>query len=181
MKNILIIFAHPAPNKSGLNRHLAAEAAKLKNVEVRELYELYPNLHIDVRAEQEALRRADVLVFQFPVQWFSSPAILKEWQDSVLTNGFAYGDGERALRDKEFLLAVSTGGSPESYQTKGRHGAPLSQYLAPFEQTARFCDMKIIDPFTVQNAGDLTPDLLQRTVQNYTDVLIQLGKYHYGS
>lgn len=175
MKNILIVYAHPSPNRSGLNKHLFERAGEFSHVETRDLYELYPNLHINVQEEQDALRRADVLIFQFPIYWFSSPSILKEWQDTVLTSGFAYGEGEKALDDKHFMLAVSTGGSPASYCQLGRHGAGLDTYLAPFEQTARFCGMKLLDPFVVQNARGLTEGMLQKTIGEFADLLTELG------
>lgn len=160
---------------------MIAAAEELAHVETRDLYELYPNLHIDVQDEQRALRRADVVVFQFPIYWFSSPAILKEWQDVVLTREFAYGDGEKALNDKLFMLAVSTGGTLQSYSAEGRHGAELAGYLAPFEQTARFCGMKPVEPFVVQNAGELSSVQLEQTVQDYSSKLVTLGKRTYGS
>jgi len=175
MKSVLVIYAHPSPNKSGLHKYLFEAAGTLSHVVRRDLYELYPNLHIDIDAEQDALRAADTLVFQFPVHWFSSPAILKEWQDTVLSNGFAYGTGENVLAGKHFMLAVSTGGSAASYSQLGRHGSGLENYLKPFEQTARFCGMKPLDNFIVQSAGDLTQRALEQTVQDYCGRLNKLG------
>jgi len=180
MKNILVLYAHPSPSRSRLNRHLFAGATAMDHVEGRDLYELYPNLHIDVKAEQEALRRADIVIFQFPIFWFSSPAILKEWQDSVLTSGFAYDDGERVLEGKLFLVAATAGGSELSYSENGRHGAPIETYLAPFEQTARFCGMKVLDPFIVQGASDLDTEYRVQMMDQYSFRLIGLGKGHSG-
>ncbi len=48
----------------------------------------------DIAAEQEKLRWADTVIFQFPLWWFSMPAIMKGWFDRVYANGFAYGVGE---------------------------------------------------------------------------------------
>jgi len=176
VKNILVIYAHPSPKRSGLNQHLFAAAGALTHVETRDLYELYPNLHIDVRAEQDALRQADAVIFQFPIYWFSSPAILKEWQDTVLTSSFAYGGKENALDGKLFMLAVSTGGAPSSYSQRGRHGAGIANYLAPFEQTARFCGMKLLDSIIVQNVGSLTPSDLEHAEQTYLARLNKIGE-----
>src|SRR5512138_237891 len=49
----------------------------------------------DIAREQDRLRRADLLVLQFPVWWGAPPAILKGWFDRVLAYGFAYVDGRR--------------------------------------------------------------------------------------
>ena len=176
MKPIVIIFAHPSPKRSKLNLPLIRAARSLDHVEVRDLYELYPNLHIDAQAEQDVVRQAKAIVFQFPIHWFSAPAILKEWQDTVLTSSFAYGIGERALEGKCFMLVASSGGSASSYSQRGRHGASLASYLAPFEQTARFCGMKPQENFIVQNAGDLAQYDLVQLKQAYKDRLTFLGK-----
>jgi len=46
-----------------------------------------------------------MIVFHHPFYWYSSPAILKEWQDLVLEYGFAYGHEGTALRGKKSLSA----------------------------------------------------------------------------
>ena len=50
----------------------------------------------DIALEQDKLRWADALILQFPLWWFSMPAILKGWVDRVYAYGFAYGIGERS-------------------------------------------------------------------------------------
>ncbi|HEX4870310.1 MAG TPA: NAD(P)H-dependent oxidoreductase, partial [Moraxellaceae bacterium] len=41
----------------------------------------------DIAAELEKLKRADLLILNFPVYWFSVPAMLKGWIDRVLISG----------------------------------------------------------------------------------------------
>lgn len=161
MQQVLLIHCHPWPHKSRYNRSLLTAARQLKNVEVRDLYELYPNLHINETDEQDALTRADAVVFQFPIYWFSAPALLKEWQDAVLLNGFAYGDGGTALKGKKALFAVSTGGDEASYNMGARHGAPLDAFLLPFEMTVKFCGMEVEAPFITYNARHLDYDMVK--------------------
>jgi len=50
----------------------------------------------DVLAEQEKLLWADTIIFQFPLWWYTMPAILKGWVDRVFTYHFAYGVGEHS-------------------------------------------------------------------------------------
>src|SRR5258708_14999110 len=88
----------------------------------------------DVRAEQEKLLWADVLILQFPLWWFTMPAILKGWVDRVYAYGFAYGVGEHSdkrwgdrygegtLAGKRAMLVVTTGGWEEHYAARGVHG-----------------------------------------------------------
>lgn len=70
---ILIIYAHPYPQHSHANKRMLEQARTLEGVEVRSLYELYPDFNIDIAAEQEALSRADLIVWQHPMQWYSVP------------------------------------------------------------------------------------------------------------
>lgn len=63
---------------------------------VQDLYEVYPTLNISAKREQKLLLEHDAIVFQHPFYWYSTPAILKEWQDIVLEHGWAYGAAVRA-------------------------------------------------------------------------------------
>ncbi|MCG4934242.1 NAD(P)H-dependent oxidoreductase, partial [Dorea formicigenerans] len=47
----------------------------------------------DVRTEIDHLLAADLVILQFPLYWFSVPAIMKGWIDRVFANGIIYGDG----------------------------------------------------------------------------------------
>jgi NAD(P)H dehydrogenase (quinone) len=44
----------------------------------------------DVFELQEKVRKSEVLIFIYPVWWYSMPAALKGFMDRVFTNGFAY-------------------------------------------------------------------------------------------
>lgn len=174
MKRVLLVYAHPSPHKSRYNRSLVTAATQKPFVEVRDLYELYPSLLINEDTEQEFLRAADVLVFQFPIYWFSAPAILKEWQDSVLQNGFAYGEGGTALEGKKFAVAVSTGGSDGAYSQGASHGDDVQAYLKPFEMTARYCGMQIEPAFVTHNARALDYETVKARSKDYCGFLSSL-------
>lgn len=89
---ILILFAHPALENSRVNRYLIQAVEGLDSVTVHDLYEMYPDFHIDVKVEQDLLLAHDIIIFHHPFYWYSTPAIMKEWLDLVLEHGFAYGD-----------------------------------------------------------------------------------------
>ncbi len=59
-----------------------------------------PDFNIDINAEQRALERADLVVLQHPMQWYSFPPLLKLWIDKVLEHGWAYGHDGNALVGK---------------------------------------------------------------------------------
>ena len=154
-RHILILFAHPALHKSRINRRLIAAVRGLENVTINDLYEEYPNFDIHVRREQELLLAHDVIVFQHPFFWYSSPAIIKEWEDLVLEYGFAYGAGGTRLHGKLCLMAITTGGPPEAYERKGYNFFTIRELLAPFEQTAKFCGMRYLPPFVIHGTLQL--------------------------
>ena len=149
---VLVLFAHPVIERSRVNRCLLDHITGLEGVTVRDLYEHYPTFAIDVAAEQELLLEHDVIVFQHPLFWYSTPAILKEWQDLVLEHGWAYGDEGRALEGKLFLVSTTTGGSEFAYRTDGQNRFTMREFLVPLEQTAALCRMRYIAPYVVHGS-----------------------------
>jgi len=148
-RRLLILFAHPALHKSRVNQLLLSSVESLSGVTINDLYESYPNFHVNVAREQALLLEHDVIVFQHPFYWYSSPAILKQWQDLVLEYGFAYGKNGTRLHGKLVLTAISTGGPSSAYQRSGYNYFTVRELLAPFEQTARLCGMTYLPPFVV--------------------------------
>lgn len=94
---------------------MIVEPLRLEGVIVHDLYEAYPRFDIDVQYEQRLLEGRDVVIFQHPIYWYSTPSILKEWQDLVLEHGWAYGSEGKALHGKLWLHVVTTGGAEEAY------------------------------------------------------------------
>lgn len=167
---VLILFAHPAPHKSRINRRLIASVRGLDNVTINDLYEEYPTFDINVRREQELLLTHDIIVFQHPFYWYSSPAILKEWEDLVLEYGFAYGAGGTKLQGKLLLTAITTGGPREAYRRAGFNFFTIRELLAPFEQSAKFCGMRYLPPFVIHGA---------RQFKDESEIIAQVQAFRY--
>ncbi|AIY39536.1 Glutathione-regulated potassium-efflux system ancillary protein KefF [Collimonas arenae] len=163
----LILYAHPTPHHSRANRRMAEAAAKVPNVKVHDLYELYPDFHIPVRREQALLQEADLVVFQHPIQWYSMPALLKQWVDSVFTPGWAYGPGGDALHGKDFWLVATLGGSERSYQAEGHNLMPFSAFLPAFQQTAQLCGMNWLPPHLLFGAHQVNQQTLAAYIETY--------------
>ncbi|MCF8261923.1 MAG: NAD(P)H-dependent oxidoreductase [Melioribacteraceae bacterium] len=155
MKKILILFAHPALEKSRVNRILIKELQKTERVTFHDLYESYPNFEIDVKYEQKLLLANDIVVFMHPMFWYSTPAILKEWQDLVLEHRWAYGREGDKLKGKYFVNFVSTGGKKDAYQSGGFNQHTIRQFLLPIEQTAKLCKMYFLPPFTISGTHSI--------------------------
>ncbi|MCL4128097.1 UNVERIFIED_CONTAM: hypothetical protein GTU68_024029 [Idotea baltica] len=132
---------------------MAEIARDVDRVTVVDLYAEYPTFAIDVDREQGRLLDHDVIIFQHPVYWYSSPAILKEWQDLVLEHGFAYGSEGRALEGKSLLSVVTAGAREDVYAPGGSYELTLRQFFAPFEHSALLCRMRYLAPFALFAAG----------------------------
>jgi glutathione-regulated potassium-efflux system ancillary protein KefG len=152
MRRVLVLFAHPVLERSRVNRRLLATIRGVEGVTIHDLYDAYPTLGIDVEREQELMAEHDVIVFQHPFYWYSTPAILKEWQDLVLEHGWAYGDGGTKLRGKITFNAITTGGPAIAYRRGGYNRFTVRELLAPYEQTANLCGMRYLGPFVVHAA-----------------------------
>ncbi len=141
----LMLLAHLDIDKGSIANRLIVDAVK-DRLDVRDLQALYPDFKIDIEAEQAALLAADLIIFQFPFYWYSTPGILKEWQDQVLTYGFAFGSTGNKLKNKEFLISCTIGGSEEAYQPEGYNKFRVSELLRPLEQMANLTGMKFQPP-----------------------------------
>ena len=166
----LILFAHPSQHRSEVNLPLFEASKKVNGVSGVDLYAEYPDFRIDIEREQQRLREHDFIVFMFPLYWYSTPAILKEWQDLVLEYGFAYGHDGNALRGKRLLCAISAGGTENAYQASGYNHYPIRELLRPIEQTATLCGMVYLPPFAL--FGSRTA-LEQGKVADHVDRWIQ--------
>ena len=149
---ILILFAHPAFHKSRVNKILVDGLSEIEGITFRDLYQEYPELDIDVKKEQELMEKNDVIIFQFPLFWYSTPAIFKEWQDLVLEHGWAFGSKGNALKDKLFMASITAGGHISGYQEDDFHNHTINQLLSPLRQTAVLCKMKPMPPFVVHGS-----------------------------
>lgn len=165
--NTVVLYAHPYPDRSRANRVLWEAVRRLPGVDARPLYDLYPDFAIDVAAEQAALARADLIVWQHPIYWYAPPALLKHWFEKVLTFGWAYGDGGRALAGKRCLWVATTGGDEAAYAPGAMHADAFAVYEPPVRQTARFCGMTWLEPIVVQGAHKLAPAALEAAARAY--------------
>lgn len=124
----------------------------------------------DVRAEQEKLLWADTIVLQFPLWWYTMPAILKGWVDRVFTYHFAYGVGEHSatrygdrfgegtLAGRRALLSVTAGGPESHYAARGING-PIEDLLFPIHHGILYHPgIEPLPPFVVYGADRMDED-----------------------
>jgi putative NADPH-quinone reductase len=174
-KKILVLFAHPSQHRSEVNLPLVRACAEVDGVTVVDLYAEYPGYCIDIEREQQRLRDHDVIVFMFPIYWYSTPAILKEWQDLVLEYGFAYGHEGTALQGKLATCAITAGGPEHAYQSSGYNHYSIRELLRPLEQTTILCGMTYLPPFTLFGSRTAVEDgKVKQHVENWKRALAAL-------
>jgi hypothetical protein len=141
MKNILIISGHPDLKTSVANAAILDHVSReLPQAEIRRLDTLYPDYRFDIEAEQSALLKADIIVFQFPFSWYAMPGLMKLWLDKVFLHGFSHGSKGR-LGGKKLLVSFTTGAPEAVYQKDGAFQHTVEDYLPQFETTAALCSL----------------------------------------
>ncbi|OWA34106.1 NAD(P)H oxidoreductase [Saccharibacillus sp. O16] len=170
----LVIAAHPAIETSRVNRRWLEEIRKYPDqITVSSLYEKYPDGKIDIAAEQALVEAHDRIIWQFPFYWFNCPPMLKQWQDEVLLQGWAFGEGSWLFRDKIIGVAVSVGVEKSDYSRDGEYGFEVSELLIPFEMTARYLQSGYETPFVYYGVSSRTPDEeIADSARRYADYLL---------
>jgi glutathione-regulated potassium-efflux system ancillary protein KefF len=137
---------------------MLAGVRDLPDLEVRSLYDLYPDFAIDVEAERDALLRADIIVWQAPFYWYGLPSLMHLWVEKVLAHGWAYGAGGTAVHGKTALWVTTTGAPESAYRPGQMHGHPFEAFVPAISQTARFCGMHWAGPPLVLHGSHRVSD-----------------------
>ncbi len=174
MAKVSIIFAHPALEKSRIHSRLIKQVKQIKGLSFRDLYEDYPDFDINIQREQQALLNNDIIIFQHPLYWYSTPAIIKEWLDLVLQHQWAYGSKGIALKGKKWMHVLSSGGLKEAYLPTGLNRFTIMELLAPFQQTASLCNMQFLPPFVIHGTHRLKSDEIENAAMQYGKMLLAL-------
>lgn len=171
---ILIIFAHPRLERSVSNSTLINNIPDIPEITFHDLYEKYPDFNIDIEYEKKLLTDHQIVIWQHPFYWYSSPALLKQWIDLVLEFGWAYGYGGIALQNKIIFNSITSGGNRQAYSKEGHNRFTIRELLAPFEQTAILCKMIYLPPFVVHGTHRISKEELAYTSQHYRNMLSRL-------
>ena len=121
MKNILIVSGHTNTTSDSVANRTILVTLESAIPACRTVYldRLYPDFNIDVEAEQENLKWADVIVLQFPVFWFSFPSIMHRWMEQTFLHGFSHGSTGDKLRGKKLIISYTTGAPAEMMSFDG--------------------------------------------------------------
>lgn len=130
----------------------------------------------DIQAEIDKLMWCDLLILQFPLWWFSVPAIMKGWIDRVFANGTVYGGGgmrfdNGGLKGRKAMLAITTGCLPGMVEPDGLLGG-IDVILWPLHHgTFRYSGMAPLPPFLAWSIHYTDDEARERYLQAYEDRL----------
>ena len=132
----------------------------------------------ELQAEMDKLAWADFVLFQFPLWWFSLPAILKGWVDRVFAMGFSYTQQQRhetgVFRGKRAMLSFTTGGLPSSYVPGGSHG-DIDELLRHIQYGMfHFVGMEVLPPFIAYGAAKVDASQRAAYLEAYRARLLSL-------
>lgn len=132
----------------------------------------------DLQAEHEKLAWAQFVIFQFPLWWFTMPAILKGWFDRVFAYGYAYGGGrwydEGVFAGKKAMLALTIGGPESAYTPNGLQG-DIRQILFPMEHgILQFVGFDVVPAFVAYSANYADTDRRVVVLEDYRQRLLGL-------
>ncbi|NWA87934.1 NAD(P)H-dependent oxidoreductase [Pseudomonas sp. D8002] len=129
------------------------------------------SIALDIRQELDKLLWADLLILNFPIFWFSAPAMLKGWIDRVLVSGVCYG-GKRfydqgGLAGKKALVTVTLGGREHMFGEGAIHG-PLEDMLRPILRgTLAYVGFEVLEPFVAWHVPYISAEARQTFLHSY--------------
>ncbi|WP_027167556.1 NAD(P)H-dependent oxidoreductase [Mesorhizobium sp. WSM3224] len=128
-------------------------------------------LSADISVEIEKLKRADFVLFQFPVWWFGMPAMLKGWADRVFARGFAYLPGRKydtgMFKGKLAMVSATTGTSADTYAPDGIDGDILTLLWPIHNGLLRYSGFDVLPPFVAHMPGRVGDDGRKSYLETY--------------
>ena len=159
---------------------MAKAAGGVGGITFVDLYADYPRFDVDIDREQQRLLDHDIVLLQFPLFWYSTPSLVKEWIDLTLEHGFAYGAGGDHLAGKTMMVAITAAGPADAYTERGYQHYPLRTFLTPLERTAGLCQMRFAAPYALYGSIRAIDDgRIPTHAEGYRRLLIALRDDRY--
>ncbi len=151
---ISLLYAHPYAHHARLEQMMLNAVQHWPGLELRELYQLYPDFYIDVALEQKMLQHSNAIILHYPMQWGLPPALLVQYLHKVFHYGWAYGKNDQggavlALEGKKIWLVTHAVASHRELD-------PCYQQtmFTPLRQLALSCGMQWQQPLMLPELTD---------------------------
>ncbi|CAI2647638.1 Glutathione-regulated potassium-efflux system ancillary protein KefG [Apilactobacillus kunkeei] len=167
----LVLVSHPEYDNSMTEAFLKQCQSDIENVDWVVLDNIQTDFTFDKEQEQQRLAQYDRILFQFPMYWYSAPALMKRYEDDVFTKNFIAYEQEGALKGKEMGIITTLGDPIKDYQVGGREGFSISELLKPYQAIAQRGKMKFLKPFVISQFAYMTDAQKQKLLIDYRSYL----------
>ncbi|EFC38939.1 predicted protein [Naegleria gruberi] len=171
MSKTLVFFFHERFESSQANRSMIKALSTLDNIEIVNMHQIFTENgnKFDSNSDIQRLLNADRIIFQFPIQWYSMPAFMKQWIDETFTRMYYIRYGEEGLKmeGKKFMISVTAGNFEEAYTPQGQNLIPLDDLLNPLKALAHRCKLQWSEPFISYRANKKSVEELEETAEQY--------------
>jgi NAD(P)H dehydrogenase (quinone) len=131
----------------------------------------------DIEEEQNKIKWADLIIFQYPLWWTDPPAILKGWFDRVLAYKFANGPWRYEnglLKGKKAMLSITTGGGPDEYGEGARKGPIMERLFSVHHEKLFYCGMDVLPPYIAWGPQGKTAGEREELLNDYAKRLTEI-------
>lgn len=173
---LLVVNGHPRWEKSKALKSVMQVLNDGFELEVLELGRGPGNW--DIQEQQQAIERAEHIVFLFPLYWYGVPGGMKLWMDEVFTWGWAFDAQGGKLGGKKLICCTSVGAALSSYSTEGKNRRTIVDYLSSIEQFAHYIGLQWCGVSAVQAgdwAGELVSEEFKKDWVQKLSLQIQVG------
>ena len=167
----LVLVSHPEYDNSMTEAFLKQCQSDIENVDWVVLDNIQTDFTFDKEQEQQRLAQYDRILFQFPMYWYSAPALMKKYEDDVFTKNFIAFEQEGVLKGKEMGIITTLGDPIKDYQVGGREGFSISELLKPYQAIAQRGKMKFLKPFVISQFAYMTDSQKQKLLIDYRSYL----------
>jgi len=171
LKNTLVLFAHPYFEHSTTNVRLLECYDDLDNITFRDLYQDYPDFHIQPFRERKRIVEYDRIIFHFPIIWFGLPPLLKLWIDEVFDMRWISESGINILSGKDALIITSVGGRESNYTQEGKYGTGVEELLCGLKVSLHVNNINLKKIHIIYNADNLNQTDLDLLSQELAETL----------
>ncbi|GGG57249.1 NAD(P)H-dependent oxidoreductase [Epilithonimonas arachidiradicis] len=155
MKKTLVLFAHPYFEHSTTNVRLLECYNDLDNVTFRDLYEDYPDFHIQPFRERKRIVEYERIIFHFPIIWFGLPPLLKLWIDEVFDMRWISESGLNILSGKDAIIITTVGGRENNYTLEGKYKTGVEELLTGLKVSLDVNNIELKKLHIIYNADNL--------------------------
>lgn len=171
MKKTLVLFAHPYFEHSTTNIRLIECYGGMDAVAFRDLYEDYPDFHIEPFKERKRIVDYERIIFHFPLIWFGLPPLLKLWIDEVFDMRWITESGLNILSGKEAIIVTTVGGRKSSYSVSGKYGVSVDDLLSGLRVSLAVNQIELKKLDVIYNADDLSNVQLDGFCKDLSQIL----------